>query len=352
MKIQRAVLTNFSVFENVRFDFCPGINVLIGENATGKSHLLKLLYSVLKSAEQARKNPEGQSMQLTTVLAQKLLAVFRPDGGLQRIVHRRRGRTKATVALRTDSGDAVFTLSSLGNIQVTRNKLGEIGSAIFIPAREMFSAYEGFLAAVENRDLAFDDTYRDLCVALSAAPARGPRLAQASDLARPLEDILGGSVELQGEKFLVNMQGSRIEAHLLAEGMRKIATLLRLIVNGSLAQQGFLFWDEPEANLNPKLVKKVAELISSLAGAGVQVFLATHDFLLSQELSLAAEYKVSSGAEIRFFGLTRTNDGGPVEVETGRILADLRHNPILEAFNAHYDRERELFSQSEPHAHV
>jgi len=344
MVIKTADISNFSVFKRAEFEFCPGVNVLIGENATGKSHLLKLLYSILKAAAPAGNGGKASLVGTDGAIAEKLRAVFRPGGdGLGRLVHRRPGRLLAKVAVSTDQGAIQFTVSNLGNLRVAENTLREVGSSIFIPAREMFSTYEGFQAAVENRELAFDDTYRDLCVALSAAPAKGARAAKAATLAKPLEEILGGSVELSDGRFFVNMKDGSIEAHLLAEGLRKIASLLRLVVNGSLAQQGFLFWDEPEANLNPMLMKKVADLILALGDSGVQIFLATHDYLISQELSLAAEY---GKAKLRFFGLSRSAEDAAVKVEQADTLPGLQNNPILDGYAAHYDRERELFARA------
>ena len=38
MGIQKIDLSNFTVFEQESIDFCEGINILIGENGTGKTH--------------------------------------------------------------------------------------------------------------------------------------------------------------------------------------------------------------------------------------------------------------------------------------------------------------------------
>ena len=54
-KIESLTLENFTVFENATFDFCPGINVLIGENSTGKTHVLKAIYSFLKTGSEKEK---------------------------------------------------------------------------------------------------------------------------------------------------------------------------------------------------------------------------------------------------------------------------------------------------------
>src|SRR5208282_555153 len=142
-----------------------------------------------------------------------------------------------------------------------------------------------------------------------------------------------------------------IEAHMLSEGMRKIAALFRLLQSQSLTQNGVLFWDEPEANLNPKLVTVVSRILLKLATAGVQIFVATHDYLLSQELSLIAEYRDLQPEELRcdmrFFCLSRDTEAG-ISIEKGDTLPQLRHNPIVDEFAAHYDRERGLFARPHP----
>ncbi len=45
-KIRRCHIKNFTVFKDQEIEFCSGINVIIGANSTGKSHLLKILYAL------------------------------------------------------------------------------------------------------------------------------------------------------------------------------------------------------------------------------------------------------------------------------------------------------------------
>jgi len=46
MPLNSLRLKNFTVFSELDITFSPGLNVIIGENATGKSHLLKLGYAL------------------------------------------------------------------------------------------------------------------------------------------------------------------------------------------------------------------------------------------------------------------------------------------------------------------
>ena len=218
-------------------------------------------------------------------------------------------------------------------------------TSIFLPTREVLSIYPGFIAAYQARELAFDETYYDICVALSASLLRGERGEEAAALWKPLGEHLGSKVVLQKDSFYLTSDDGIIEAHLAAEGYRKVAALMHLIANGSVVKNGVLFWDEPETNLNPKLTKVVAESLFRLAGNGVQLIIATHDYLLTNELSLHAEYRTDAAkqAPIRFFSFSRGADRS-VSVEPGDTLAELADNPIMEEFAALYDRERRLFS--------
>jgi len=347
VKIQSIDVERFTLFREIEdLQFSPGINVLIGANATGKSHLMKLLYSVVHTAYTAEKDQAADESLVSARLKEKLAMVFRPaDLQTNRLVHRRRGRGSAKVRLVTDCGEFAFRLTTSSNLYVDGNSIEQTEAPIFIPSREALAMYTGFIQAYKNRELSFDETYYDICVALSGTLAKGARLGRAAELAAPLEAILGGRVRLTNDRFHVYSGDGFIEAHLLAEGFRKIASIVHLINNGSLMDKGILFWDEPEANLNPELTTRICAALRQLAASGVQVFLATHDYLLSQELSLATEYKTAPEVPIRFFALSRTGEER-VTVESGEALADLRHNAILEEFAAHYEREQKLFAES------
>lgn len=48
MPIDKIALKNFTVFDRLELEFCSGINVLVGVNGKGKTHIMKLLYSAAK----------------------------------------------------------------------------------------------------------------------------------------------------------------------------------------------------------------------------------------------------------------------------------------------------------------
>jgi ABC-type transport system involved in cytochrome c biogenesis ATPase subunit len=347
MGVTRLEIEQLLSFGKANFDFCDGINILIGENSTGKTQALKLIYSMLRASELYRqKQPAEQGAKPPAHLTNKLNAVFRPDDEQTgRLVRRGVGRRKGSAIIRWKPTDRMeLTVSNLGRVTRTLPR-GSPPKTIFLPSREVLAMYPGFIAAYEARELAFDETYFDLAKAMSATPLRGPRGERASELIRPLLEVLHCRIVLQGGRFHLASKEGNLEAHLLSEGIRKLGTLAHLVSNGALAKHTVLLWDEPEASLNPKAVTVVARLLLALAKQGIQIFIATHDFLLSQELSLAAEYKTEPAVPIRFFALERHKNSG-VGVEAAKTIGELQTNPIVQEFAAHYDREQRLFAHS------
>ena len=117
-----------------------------------------------------------------------------------------------------------------------------------------------------------------------------------------------------------------------------------LIINGSLNKDTVLLWDEPETNLNPKYIKIVARFLQTLAKNGVQIFVATHDYLLVHLLSLDAEYREETQAPpMRFFSFYKGEDG--TEIESADNLTFIQNNSILDEYAAYHDLENRLYYQ-------
>jgi energy-coupling factor transporter ATP-binding protein EcfA2 len=341
MTIARLELTDFTAFKRANFAFCPGINVLIGENGTGKTHVLKAMYAAQRAAQEGDEREDAVHK-----MAIKFVTVFRPENlDIERLISR--GSAQECRFRLADNTTRLATLTlQRGRRHFSVGNRLQSKTSLFVPPREVLAMYRGFMAAYEGRELDFDATYYDLCKALSAAPLRGARADAVESMLAPLESILGGKVVLQGDRFFIKQADGETEAHLVAEGLRKIASLAYLVANGALTRDSVLFWDEPEASLNPGLVVKVVDFMRTLAASGVQIFLASHDFLLVHRLSQAAEYHVEPAVPVRFFSLYRPEPGAAVEVEQADTLVDIEHNAILDEFARYYDREQDLAAQA------
>lgn len=103
---------------------------------------------------------------------------------------------------------------------------------------------------------------------------------------------------------------------------------------------GVLLWVEPELSASPLRAARVADTIREFAAQGLQVFLVTRSYLLTQYLSMAVEYKKTS-VPLRFTNLYRDEHDQP-GVEQGETLVDLQHNEERAAYLALYEHELRL----------
>ena len=322
-------IERFTAFPEAELHFGSDLNVIIGENGSGKSHLLNAAYTPI--AVGAAKHPEASGAALPpkpllqSLLARKLVGVFRPEG-LWRLVRRQRGRSECHLAYRFADPqlDLAFGFSSVERSEVTLDRVPAARAEklpVFLPTRELLSIYPGFVSLYETTQLEFPETWRDTCILLGAPLARGPREARIKELLEPLEAAMGGGIVLEPSgRFYLELPSGTMEMQLVAEGLRKLAMIARLIATGSLLDKGYLFWDEPEANLNPRMVKTIARTILQTAQSGIQVFIATHSLFLMRELHVLQQREFSS-LDARCFGLHITPGG--VSVQQGKTMDDI-----------------------------
>lgn len=342
--LERIQTKDFTVFSQADLRF-GALNLLHGENSSGKSHLLRLAYSVVASLVRGPNEPASErptKAALEPKLGSKLVAVFRPDQDkLGRLARRVQGTSRTeVVADFGDEGTFSFSFATRSDRTVRVDSLPTNWLAqapVFLPTRELLSVYPGFVSLYETQAIPFDETWRDTCVLLGAPVARGPKKREIAALLAPLEEAIGCKAVLDGGRFFVQMSNpnARVEADLVAEGYRKLTMVARLIANGSLDDKGYLFWDEPEANLNPRLIRRLAPLLLELADGGVQVFVATHSLFLMRELEIEQRRR-QRRVSTRYFGLSIEADG--VAVQQGQSIEEAGDIVALDESLAQSDR--------------
>jgi len=338
--LKSAYIKNFGPLPNDEYHFAAGLNVLVGENGLGKTYLLKLLYTVLKVNADAK---EFTKTALQKAYAEKLVGVFRPDA-LGRLVKRRQGPDKCEVALTLDNPawSCAFSFATQAKTAVQVDLVpvsDQHQPPVFIPTRELVTLCPWFVSLYDNYHLRFEESWRDTVSLLGAPSVKGARQSDVADLLEPLEKAMGGTVVVDSAtgEFYLNMPGEgKMEMPLVAEGLRKMAMLARLISTGVLLEKGYLFWDEPETNLNPKLIKVLAASIVHLCSRGVQVFLATHSYFLLKELTLLSR---QTQVAQRYIGLNVSGQAGTVTVQQADALAELENIVALDEELAQYDRD-------------
>ena len=326
MPLTKAKFENFTAFKNLEVQFSPGINALIGENGTGKTHLMKACYAAC------------DTVRIADLFAYKLLRVFLPSQrSTERLVHQR--YRKNTSRIDAHFGDLVLSGSINGPSVSSMSTPDEVAdlpmvSPTFIPVKEMLANAPGFLSLYAAREIHFEEVYQDILLRANLPALREPVDDVHRHMLDSVETVIGGSVKVVGEEFFLSNEQGDLEFTLLAEGWRKLGLLWLLIRNGTLQKGSVLFWDEPEANLNPKMFKVVIGVLLELQRAGVQVFFATHDYVILKELDL----QMTEEDPVAFHSLYR-DETGEVACRTTHHYLDIRPNAIDEKFTDLYDRE-------------
>ncbi|GAB2894563.1 AAA family ATPase [Microvirgula curvata] len=343
MMLNRLEIKNFTVFAEADLRFGKQLNLIVGENGAGKTHLLKLAYALLATSWEEGSKPHATAPTKTVLqasIAEKLTGVFRPEA-LGRLARRKQGRERCDIQFAFDQPDLDinfgFATNSKSEVSIAQLPEQWLNAApCYLPTRELLTIYPNFLAVYDNHYLEFEETWRDTCRLLGGLLQRGPKEARVRELLEPLEAAMQGSMELDrnGRFYLRNASG-RMEIPLVAEGLRKLGMLARLIATGALLDQGYLFWDEPEANLNPRLIRQIARTIVELSENGIQVFIATHSLFLLRELEIVLAERPSS-LDTRFFGLQRLDNS--VTVQQGPSLYDIGDITVLEESLLQSDR--------------
>lgn len=332
MPLTRIEAENFTVFENIKIPFSNGLNVLVGENGVGKTHIMKLAYA----ACQASKHDVSFS--------QKTTMLFRPDqSSIGRLVNRNKnGNNTAKIDVESDTAKIGMSFSTktkkwdaeIKSEEKWEKQMSDLTS-VFIPAKEILSNAWNLDAAVKMGNVEFDDTYLDIIAAAKIDISRGVDTAARKKYLDILQKISSGKVTLHDDRFYLKPgTQAKMEFNLVAEGLRKIALLWQLIKNGTLEKGSVLFWDEPEANINPKYIPVLAELLIMLESEGVQIFVSTHDYFLSKYI----EVKRNQETQIQYVSLYK-DQSNKVQCETANEFELLEHNAIMDTFRQLYRDE-------------
>jgi len=319
MPVTKIKLQNFTAFKDLEVEFSPGINALVGANGTGKTHLMKVCYAAC------------HSFKADDIFRDELIGAFLPSSRwLDRLVKQRATLASAAVYAADQEVSIVFDARGVR----TDAQPGLPIASAYIPAKDMLANAPGFLPLYETREVHFEEVYRDILLRAYLPALREPINEAHSQMLDSLENVIGGRVTVSGQEFFLSNEQGDLEFTLLAEGWRKLGLLWLLIRNGTLRDGSVLFWDEPEANLNPKMFRVVIEVLLELQRAGVQVFFATHDYVILKELDL----QMTEEDAVAFHSLYRDEEGEIACHTTSRYL-EISPNAIDEAFDDLYDRQ-------------
>jgi hypothetical protein len=209
--------------------------------------------------------------------------------------------------------------------------------SVYIPVKDMMANAPGFRSLYSLRNIHFEEVYADIIDRVFLGTLKGQADQSRKKLLEILQGAMDGKVISKNEEFFLKNKQGELEFTLLAEGIRKLALLWVLIQNGTLlnVNGSVLFWDEPETNLNPKLMRTVVEILVELQRMGVQIFLTTHDYVILKEFDL----QTNASDKLRYHSLYRNKERDDVEVASTDNYLNISPNTIDDTFGSIVDRE-------------
>ncbi|MGL4912083.1 MAG: AAA family ATPase [Romboutsia sp.] len=324
MKIEKINIKNFTVFKNIDVNFSDGINVMIGENGSGKTHILKLIYGMCQNSEDSRSTKIAQEYFKTNPLN-----LIRENNSYSKDLFKRThsgirfsNNNEISYGFNDDYGKGIFD-KPIEVIGTSEDNI--IPNIIYIPAKEMLSHSKGFLALNNKYDMPFDKTYIDIIT-----NAELPEIKEVSSINQKIlniiSKIIGGTVIYESDTFYILKENNKkVEFSLEAEGLRKFGLFYKLIRNGLIEKDSILLWDEPETNINPELIPVLVDILMMLQKEGVQIIIATHSYNLAKYF----EIKRKENDDVYFHSLYKTEDG--VKVQSDKYFGELENNSIIKA---------------------
>lgn len=296
-KIQSIKLRNYGNISSLNFHNLSRINIVVGENSTGKTFLLKALYSAIRTMEDYMRGDDIRA--IDEILSEKLRWTFQSEN-LGDIVNYFTDE-KLHFELETNFQDIrlKYKLSKYDTTKafdVVAPLKQKPGNSFFIPEKEILSTFNIILKSREiDRSFGFDDTYYDLAKAISHSSARISEYQNFSRCLQKLNTLIHGQVyynENSCKWFYKDNSMKQNSVNLLSEGLKRISIVHPLIYNGYINPGSVVFIDDFEAALDSNTIYEFLDIVSSISREiGIQMFISTHSkFVLETLRSISLDH--------------------------------------------------------------
>jgi len=315
MTIDWLGIKNFLMFagqKGFEENFIDGINVFIGENATGKTTLLKCIYAACECSN--KKSDDSVTKDLSGYFSSS-------KNNIREINQKQNGEASGVVQVRSGEFEYRYDVGET-RTDITKWVYDSIRS-IFIPTAEMLSHSKGLLAMTSKYGgLPFDYTQIDILV--NAQLWETKEISERNTkILNMIGSVIDGEVIYENDTFyVVKSNGLKVEFSVEADGFKKLGLLWRLIRNGLLEKGSILLWDEPEASINPELMPLLVDIMYVLKNDGVQMFIATHNYTLAKYIDI----KKKNPDDVLFISLHK--DRGAIKTARSNNYSELKNNPI------------------------
>jgi hypothetical protein len=300
--IVRLAVERLAAFRFLEIALSPGLNVVTGMNATGKTQLLRILHAGCL-------DPKGKGF------GQTLVRLFGWEGQrFDRLLFRS-----------TEVRESAVEFDFLGGVLSVRIKK---------PAPSPDSAHASFTGRPDSTggSLLFPGSLPEEPVSGRMAERTDPSLGPAFAL---LEKAMPGRVVRRNGRYRIRNTKGELEILLASSGVRQLAILSIMIRLGTLIPGTVFLWDTPEADIGPTFMGEAVGILLELAKAGVQIVVATRDYVFLKECDLRRQ----DGVPLVYHCLFRDDREDRIRVSSSEALTFLSPNPASEAFRSLFDRD-------------
>ncbi len=304
-------LLGVGAFSDLCLDLSPGLNVLTGMNGTGKSHFLTFVRAGLTADSRG------------VLLEHFSSIVSRPKDPPTLLLHRSETSRTGKVILEDSKGEyREFLLHKdgrKGGVSVSEEN-ADRGSR-----------------GLRTRSVLFFPDEREIW-----APFCGKLRPSRSALVRQIEKVIPGRVCLRnGSLWIKNARGWSRWGQ-VSPASRQLGLLSLFLRQGALVPGSILLWDSPEGVFGPLLLGDLASLFLSLSRRGVQVVVATRDYVFLKEVDLWR--KDDDG--VLYHAFFRDDRLDKIRTESSPRLSGLTRNPASDALRSLLDRDIERAMKS------
>jgi AAA15 family ATPase/GTPase len=343
------LLEDLGIFSRLEWQKHQNINIIIGENDTGKTYILKMLYCLAKSVEEYTKRSESDNKSWKDILSEKIFWVYQPNKKKLGELVRKSGTrlfVKARITGEIPNGDEYsFSFGKDTKDTITKctdevyKKLDL--NALYLPTKEVLTAFDAIATINEQLKIfGFDQTYQDLIQALripTSAKKLDPPLEEILD---NLQNLFQGELSIERKRFIFKKGREKYEMSQVAEGVKKISILTTLIRNRTIKTGTILFIDEPETNLHPRAIIALCNMLYSLSEVGVQIYMATHSYFVLKQFEILARRNKKS---IQLCCLEKSEN---MTIKFNDLKEGMPDNPIIDASIRLYEEDVRLDLES------
>ncbi|OHD55653.1 MAG: hypothetical protein A2Y33_13545 [Spirochaetes bacterium GWF1_51_8] len=311
--------------------------LLLGENKSGKTQALKLVYSFLSALSEAQFEKRIISIKKENT---NYLEIFHPLFYHEletNFVHAGFGASwgnGSDLNIIFRCNEIVYQENKNSKQKVIEDKYNAlIGKTIAISPNGFGDYYKGIFAIqrfyADNAIFSnyISDLVYDLFIVSDAKRKKdSDRFTQELN---EIVTIINADFNISDNKIIVMEKGKEYPLEAVASGLKTFAPLILAMKHGLI--EDTLIIDEPEVSLHPAWIEVMAELLYKISKKGVKVFIATHSDVFIEKMNWFLKHDAEFNLDVWKF--ERKEDGNHART----LELEDREVPTAEYLKVYYE---------------